>query len=382
MKKQNRYWLAIASAFGANGLFFGGWASRIPAVADRFDLTHAQLGGFLLLLSLGAMLFFPTTGALVSRFGARPVTMVSYAALAVTLGFLGLAPSIGLLGLSLFLFGAAIGAMDVAMNAWGSEVERKFQKIWMPSFHAIWSLGAGLGAVTGFLALSFQSSYGLQFALTAFAPLPLVYWGMRVKWRGRAKHAPKRGPAFMIPKGAVFFVGIFALCAGLGEGAVADWSAIYLIEVLQTQERLAPMGIAVFSLAMVFMRLMGGMIIKRLGLEKAALLSGAAALLGALCVVFFSSTLGVLAGFVLLGVGYAFGFPIAILRAGQDPDMPPAQAIAGVATLGYGGTLLGPPLIGFLTSLTDLRSAFGLLIVLALLAIVVSSKIGLPKDAP
>lgn len=381
MKKQNRYWLAIASAFGVNGLFFGGWASRIPAVADRFDMSHAQLGGFLLLLSLGAMLFFPTTGALVSRFGARPVTLISYGALAVALTLLGLAPSLPLLAVALFLFGAAIGAMDVSMNAWGSEVEQKFGKIWMPSFHAIWSMGAGFGAVTGFVALSLNASYGQHFFLIAALPMAFVYLGMKVKWRARPKQAPKRGPAFMIPKGAVFFAGIFALCAGLGEGVIADWSAIYLIEVLSSEERLAPMGIAVFSVAMVLMRLMGGVLIKRLGLEKAALYSGIAALAGASCVVFLGTTLGAMVGFVLLGFGYASGFPIAVLRAGQDPDMPPAQAIAGVATLGYGGTLLGPPLIGFLTTATDLRTAFGLLILLAILAISVSSKVGLPRSA-
>ena len=261
------------------------------------------------------------------------------------------------------------------MNAWASDVERVAKRTWMPSFHAMWSFGAGLGAVSGYVAVSADLTYSLHFLLTA-AIVPLFgFWGMNIPWESARKISQEKTPLFPIPRGMLLLVGIFAFCTTLGEGAMADWSAIYMIEVTLAEEKIAPMGLAVFSATMVGMRLMGGVVISALGTTRAGIGSGILATAGTATAVFAPTATIALIGFALMGLGYALAMPIAFSRAGNDPNTPPAQAIASVATLGYGGILLGPPIIGFLSELASLRGAFSVLLILAIVMLILAPAI-------
>lgn len=370
-----RLWLAITAAFMVNGAFYGIWAARIPAVAKEFSLDHNDLGLLLLLLALGAIMCFPIAGRMADRHGAPLVTRVLTVGKALSMLGLALSPNVWTLAGSLFVFGASHGGMDVAMNAWASDVERVAKRTWMPSFHAMWSFGAGLGALSGFFAVSADLSYGVHFLITA-ALVPLFgFWGMNIPWQSKPSTQQGKTPLFPIPRGMLLLVGIFAFCTTLGEGAMADWSAIYMIEVTMAEEHIAPMGLAVFSATMVAMRLLGGVVIAKVGATRAGIGSGLLATLGTGTVVFAGSVPAAMIGFSLMGFGYALAMPIAFSRAGNDPNTPPAQAIASVATLGYGGILLGPPIIGFLSELVSLRGAFGVLLFLAVVMLILAPAI-------
>jgi len=372
MVTPQRQWLAITAAFIVNGAFYGIWAARIPAVAATFSLSHNALGLLLLLLALGAITCFPIAGRMADRHGAPLVTRVLTLGKAVSMVGLAFAPNVWLLALALFAFGASHGGMDVAMNAWGADVERKARRAWMPSFHAMWSLGAGLGALSGYFAVSAELDYAWHFLLTALV-LPVIgFWGMQIPWKTETKVTEQKASLFPIPKGMLLLVGIFALCTTLGEGAIADWSAIYLIEIALAGEEIAPMGLAVFSGTMVAMRLAGGFVIAALGTTKSAIGSAIMAIVGTATAVFGGSVVVIILGFAIMGFGYALAMPIAFSRAGNDPHVPPAQAIASVATLGYGGILLGPPIIGFLSEWVSLRGAFGVLLALAILMLIIA----------
>lgn len=365
MANPRRLWLAITAAFMVNGAFYGIWAARIPAVANEFTLGHNELGILLLLLALGAIVCFPVAGRMADRHGAPLVTRILTLGKAVSMIGLALSPNVETLAISLFIFGASHGGMDVAMNAWASDVERVTKRTWMPSFHAMWSFGAGIGAISGYLAVSAGLTYSTHFLITS-AIVPVIgFWGMQIPWGTTPKSSSEKTPLFPIPRGMLLIVGIFALCTTLGEGAMADWSAIYLIEVTLAEERIAPMGLAVFSATMVAMRLMGGLVITALGTTRAGIGSGLFATLGTATAIFAPSAMIAMVGFALMGIGYALAMPIAFSRAGNDPHIPPAQAIASVATLGYGGILLGPPIIGFLSEIVGLRGAFSILLILA-----------------
>lgn len=372
MITHRRQWLAITAAFILNGAFYGIWAARIPAVAATFSLDHHDLGLLLLLLALGAITCFPIAGRMADRHGAPLVTRVLTLGKALSMLGLAFAPNVTTLAIALFAFGASHGGMDVAMNAWGADVERRARRAWMPSFHAMWSLGAGLGALSGYFAVSADVSYSIHFLLTSLIVPLLGFWGMHIPWKSETKPASQSTPLFPIPKGMLLLVGIFAFCTTLGEGAIADWSAIYLIEVAMTEEHIAPMGLAVFSGTMVAMRLAGGVVISNLGPTKSGMGSGVLAVLGTGTAVFGGSTLVIILGFALMGFGYALAMPLAFSRAGNDPVVPPAQAIASVATLGYGGILLGPPIIGFLSEYVSLRGAFGVLFFLAIMMLMIA----------
>lgn len=364
-------WRAVSAMFILNGTLFGIWASRIPAVRDRLDLTHETLGFGLLFMAAGAVCSFPVTGRLTDRFGAVAVTRIIAVLYTMSLILLALAGGFSALALFLFVFGAFHGSMDVAMNAWAAEVEQAYEKPLMPSFHAMWSLGAGLGALSGYAAVQMGLTVMQHFLLAGGGVVALALGASWVRWTSRTAEN-EGGAVFALPSGALVLVGATALCGALGEGAVADWSAVFLRDVTQAAESVAALGYAVFSATMVAFRLAGGVVIARFGPVATARFGGVCAALGVLGVVSADGAGQALAGFALMGIGYAVIMPLAFSRAANDLLVPPGQAIASVATLGYGGLLIGPPLIGFLAEMLTLRLAFMALLPLAVLIVLLS----------
>ncbi|MBO9409583.1 MFS transporter [Shimia sp. R9_1] len=365
-------WRAIAAMFALNGGLFGIWASRIPAFKTAHDLSHAELGGLLLLLAGGAICAFPIAGRLADTYGAAAVTRAIAAAKLIFFVALAASPSIWFLAPALFLFGAAHGAMDVTMNAWGAEVERWAKRPQMSSYHAMWSLGAGLGAASGYGAISLEIAPLWHFIAIGGTWTALMLWIGQIPWTSPTNRS-NPAPVFSLPTGPLVLVGLLALGASMGEGAIADWSAVYLVDIGNAPENWAAMGYALFSVAMVAMRLAGDQITRHVPPVTAARISGFVAAIGALLTVLFPVPAIMLTGFVLMGLGYALIFPLAFSRAANDPVVPPGKALAGTATFGYGGMLLGPPLIGFIANATSLRVSFAVLAGLALMIAVLAS---------
>ena len=373
MSARRTPWRAVSAMFVLNGALYGIWAARIPAIAERHDLGPGRLGLLLLLLAAGAILSFPLAGRAADRFGAYTVTLRIAVAYVAALIAIGLAPGVGLVAVALFVFGATHGAMDVAMNTWASEVERHIGRPVMSSFHAMFSLGAGVGAGTGVLAAHAGAAPLVHFTLAGVGLAVLTLAVARIGWARPLADAKSPGTLLAIPRGALAVVGLVAFCASLGEGAMADWSAIFLVLTANVTEAQAALGYTVFSVAMVVMRLAGDRVIAALGPVNAARLAGVLSLAGVLCAVGLGGLVATLTGFALLGLGYAVIMPLAFSRAANDPVMAPGAAIAAVSTLGYGGLLLGPPVIGFIAAFTSLRAAFGLLGGLAVLIVVLSA---------
>jgi len=360
--------LAVAAVFFLSGALVGVWASRIPAVVATLGLTESTLGLLLLCLAAGAIVSFPLAGWAADRFGAARISRVLAFVYCCTIIIVGLAPSIWTLAIALLFFGAGHGALDVVMNTWAAAVERASGKVIMSSFHAVFSFGAGLGAATGAGAVALGLSVPVHFILAALIMGTPILWLSMVHWVDAPPSAKKKAPLFALPKGPLVAVGIMALCASMGEGGMADWSAIFLISNTGVSEASAAFGYAVFSVSMVAMRLMADRLVQRVGAVTLARASGVLAAIGTLTAVLSSGFYPSLFGFALMGLGYAAIFPLAFTRAANDPDIGPGAGIASVATLGYGGILLGPPIIGFIAEATSLSSAF---LVLTLLAVAI-----------
>ena len=288
---------------------------------------------------------------------------------------IALSPSYASLAASLFIFGAAHGGMDVAMNSWAGEVERRIGRPVMSSFHAMFSLGAGVGAGSGFIAASYNVGIAPHFIIAGIAIAAVTLLVAKIDWVSNTNNTSSAAPMFALPKGRLLAVGIVAFCASLGEGGMADWSAIFLVLITSATEAKAALGYTVFSIAMVGMRLMGDRVTRRFGEVTAARMAGTTAAIGVLCAVIFGTYTMSLVGFALMGVGYAVIMPIAFTRAANDPDIAPGAAIASVSTLGYGGLLLGPPLIGFVAEATSIRFAFLILAVLAGLIVILAEAV-------
>lgn len=361
--------------FFLNGGLFGTWASRIPTVASQHDLDGGWLGLLLLVLASGALISFPLAGRASDTFGAARATLAIAVAYALALVLIAGASTLWMTAAALFLFGAGHGAMDVTMNSWAGEAERFIEKPVMSSFHAMWSLGAGVGAAAGYMAVRLDLSLLGHFSFIAIVMFVSTIWLANIGWHSETRPRPAGAKRFPLPHGVLLGVGIIALCASLGEGAIADWSALFLVTVTSATTAQGALGYAVFSGAMVVMRLIGGGVISWLGPATAARFAGCSASIGVLLAVLPANFMAALLGFFFLGIGYALIMPLAFSRAANDPDTPPGVAIASVATLGYGGMLLGPPLIGFTAHFVTLHYAFGILGLLALLIVFTASSL-------
>ncbi|WP_026621866.1 MFS family permease (plasmid) [Ensifer sp. WSM1721] len=365
-------WRSVAAAFVLNGVLFGTWASRVPAVMARFQVGDAGFGVLLLLLGLGALISFPVAGRLSDRLGAVQITRRIAVAFLVSIVFLGLAPTIPLLGAALLLFGMSHGSMDVAVNSWAAEVEKHTGQSMMSSFHAMWSVGAVVGAASSYVATFFQTPVDIHFLVTAVISGGILGPFLLLDWQSTIRTSEKRAGGLAFPRSALLLVGLIALASGLGEGTAADWSAVYLHDIVGTGEAYATLGYAGFSVAMVIMRLNVDSLVTRLGPAAVTRSSGFSATFGILLIVAGDNLPLVLIGFVLMGVGYAAILPLAFSRAAADPIVPAGQAIASVATFAYGAMMLGPPAIGLLAEATTMRVCFFMVGLFALLAAVLA----------
>jgi MFS family permease len=347
--------LAALIYFWINGAMFGTWASRIPAIKSRFDLSEATLGLILLCMALGAVAAFFVAGRLSDSKGASRITALAGLGMAATLPLMAWMPNPILLGVALFLFGALGGSLDLAMNAYGAEVEARRGRSTMSMLHGFWSVGFGMAAGIGALAIAFDMTPESHFALMCAVGI------------GAALFAQSRlipsiplprsgGPKFVLPTGPILAVGVFAGFAFVAEGSLLDWVAVFLIETHLTTPERGALALALFSVVMVGMRLSGDHLITRMGAGRALMLSTILAGLGMAGVGLSPHAWGVFVAIVPLAIGLALIAPLAFSRAGRAPE--PGRAVAAVAICGYGGLLFGPVIMGFLGEVAGLGLAF------------------------
>ncbi len=272
---------------------------------------------------------------------------------------------------ALFLFGAANGALDVSMNAHGVLVERRLGRAVMSSLHGMWSLGGLAGA--GLAALLLPVLPFLTEALLALAIGALVAVAALPFLLPSSHDGGNGGATFALPSRATLGLGLLCFLCMTAEGAMIDWSALHLRTSLAVGPGLAASGFAAFSAAMATARFGGDGMRNRFGavaLVRWSAILAAAGLAAALVTPWPAMAV---AGFALVGLGLANLVPVFFGAAGRIPGQGAGTAIAAVATLGYGGFLLGPPIIGVIAASSGLPAALGL-VVLACLAIAVAAQ--------
>lgn len=337
------------------------WAPLVPYAKDRLNLEASQLGMLLLCLGIGSLLAMPVTGALTTRFGCRPVVLLSGALVCAALPFLAVAPSPLLLGVTLFLFGATIGTLDVAINVQAVQVEKESGGALMSGFHGMFSVG-GIAGAGGMAALLWAGMDTLMAAVLVAAIAAAVL----------AVAAPKLLPAapaaqgeagedkrlFVVPRGAVAVIGLLCFACFMAEGAVLDWSALLLTSATGISADQGGLGYAAFAVAMTLGRFSGDKIVARFGRQRVLLAGGLCAAAGFFTAVAAPSPAVALLGFVLIGLGASNIVPILFTAAGNQHDMPAGLAVGAITTLGYAGILAGPALIGFIAHASSLQMAF------------------------
>ena len=353
--------LATRLAFLAAGLSMASWAPLIPFAKEKVGASDAQLGVLLLCLGIGSIVAMPVTGYISARRGARGMILLGGAGLVLFLPLLMTTGSPLLLGLAIFVFGASLGTIDVAMNVHGAEVERTERRPMMSGFHAMWSVGGILGA-GGTTALIWGGVPPLGAAIVAatVAAASLTIAAPRL-----LRTRPGEPPVLALPRGLVLLLAVLAALVFLVEGAILDWGALLMLDRGLLPVEAGGLGFMLFSAAMAAGRLAGDRIVARLG-GRTTLVAGGIVATSGLVLILTGGAAVALAGFTLVGFGCANLVPVLFSAAGRQKDMAPGLAIAAITTVGYAGILLGPAAIGFVSEATSLPVAFWGIAVLVL----------------
>jgi MFS family permease len=365
---------AVTATFAASGAVMGANVARVPALRDQLSATESQLGLALVGAGIGSVLAMPFTARLVRRFGTGRVVVGG--AVLVGAAWIGVGATTSVtVALAFFvLVGAGFGIWDVAMNVAGHAAEERDRRSWMPRLHAAFSGGAVLGAGLAALAVRAETTPLQQFVLVAvgsvvvvavcvprFLPVPEP-----PAERSGERSRTRSGSLWRVP--GVLVIGLVVVGTTLGEGAANDWLALALVDTRGASQSLAALAFAGFNAAMLVGRLVGGGAIDRFGRTAVVRVAGATAAAGVLLLCLVPSLPVALLGALLWGLGLSVVFPAGMSAAGEAVPGRGAEAIAVVATIGYGGFLLGPPLLGFLAQAWGLDRA--LLVVAALAALV------------
>ena len=360
---------AVAAAFLIHSTVSGTWAPRLPAIKESLGLSDGELGTALVGLAIGLVAGTRLAGAPIDRFGSRPVMRAGFPLLAATLLLPGLAGNGLALFASLLVLGVASGALDVAMNAQGIEVERVLRRPILSGLHGLWSVGLGIGAAVAAGAAAIDAEPLEHFAVVAavLALLSVVFLrGLLPAHDQVREESHEAEPPDVRWTWALLLLGVIAFCSFVGEGSASDWSAVYMTQELGTSDALGAVAFAAFAVTMATARFAADPLRTRLGnvpLVRGGSLMAAAGLGAGLLI---HEPWAGIAGFALLGLGLAAVVPIAFSAAGDLDPRATGRLVGRVATIGYVGSVAGPIMIGWLAEATSLRSALGLVVLLAL----------------
>lgn len=365
---------AIAVIFFADGAIFGSWVSRVPAIENHVHARTGSLGLALLGIAAGALLSRQVSGQLVVRMGSRVIARAGIAACCVTLPLPALAANVTVLGVTLIGFGAALGLLDVAMNANGVAVQGQMGRPVMSSFHGIYSVGGLVGSVAGGRAAAAGVSPFLHFLVVGIilGCLSLLASAWLLSSSGDTVRRPGsvRGWARLPPRYrlALILLGLVGLCSMVGEGATGDWGAIYLHSNLGTSIGYASSGFAAYSLAMAAGRLLGDRLVARWGGLQMITRSAAFAGAGFAVALLIGNPVAAICGFTALGLGLSAVIPVTFSAAGLLGEQVAGPAITVVSSIAVMGSLAGPPVIGFAAEVVGLPAALGLVSLAAFVA--------------
>ena len=357
---------AVIAVFFLNGLVLSNWFVRIPAAQQKLGLSEGTLSIALLGTAIGALASMSIAGWLVTRLGSRPVVVTCVVLLCLALAPLALAPNLPSLVAAMFFLGASNGTLDVSMNSQAVVVEEGYGRPIMSSFHAAFSLGGLAGASGGGLIAARGIGIEPHLLSLCVAGLVVAVIVTRPLLPAEADRGGEAEPAFVRPTRALAALGVISFCVLLGEGAMSDWSAVYLNDTLATGPGFAAAGYAAFSLAMAAGRLSGDTLLARFGATAVVRACGVLAAVGLGTSLIVEQPILSLVGFACAGAGFSVVFPAALSAAGRSQEMPTGPALAAVSTTGYFGFLVGPPVIGFIADGVGLSA--GLFVVVGLSA--------------
>ncbi|BEM92188.1 MFS transporter [Serratia marcescens] len=372
--ENQRRQIATRAIFFLAGLGMAAWAPLIPFVKARLGIDDGALGLLLFCLAAGSMAIMPFAGYLIAKLGCRAVLLGAGALLCVDLPLLALLDESLLMGAALGVFGAVNGIMDVAMNSQAIIVERESGQAKMSGFHGFYSLGgiAGAGGVSLLLLAGLAPAQAIGLIALLIAILLLIVAGDLLAHGGIGERG-RGGARWALAHGKILFIALLCFFVFLTEGAMLDWSALFLHAERGVAKSQAGIGFTLYAVAVACGRLYGDRLIGAVGRFRTLLLGSLCAAAGVLLTVTVPLASAAFGGLMLAGLGIANIVPILFNAVGNQKQVPPGQAFPAVTLVGYLGLLTGPALIGFIANYTSLALAFGCTL-LCLLLVSISAK--------
>lgn len=367
------------------GFIGGSWTGRIPAIQANLHIPHSALSMVLLCGGIGAVVSYPVSSWMMARLGGRKTVLLAGLALLAALVGIGMAQSVAALMAAVFLLGIPSGCVNVGINAVATSVEKKSGKSMMARLHAGCCVGGLAGAMLGGLMASMEIAPARHFLMVAM-PLAALLWLAchLLKATDADDEAAKANThasegagkkMFALPRGPLALLGALVFLGAMSEGSIADWSGVFLKEHFGVTDGFAPMGFAAFSMTMLLARLSGDRLKGKHGARRLVSCGAALAAVGLLFAVLVTDPYLALAGFAVAGLGLALVFPFVFSAAGSQGPV----ALAGVATMAYSGSLMGPPVIGALAHGFGMQVAIGFIGVLAATIAVVAARANMLK---
>ena len=360
---KRRIRIAVASLYFSMGLCFASWASRIPDIKTALHLGDAAFGTILFALPVGQFLMMPFSGRLVTRFGSSKVILFAFPAYAFCLTNLGLAYHGWQLAIGLFLFGICGNMCNISVNTQGVAAERLYGRPIMSALHGGWSIAGFTGALLGLAMINLKVPPYLHFWIVVGTALVIVLLNRRMLAPGKPGPtvAAARRSIFSIPEGALLQLGLIAFCSMASEGAMFDWSGIYFKDVVKAPASLVILGYTSFMIMMAAGRFIADGMVVRFGRKRLLQASGILVSSGLFFSVFFPYIVTSTIAFMMVGLGVSSIVPSVYSAAGKQSKVAPGIALAAVASVGFLGFLMGPPLIGYVSAAVGLRSSFAVI---------------------
>jgi MFS family permease len=364
--------VAVSTIFFMHGLCFASWASRIPSIQEKLNLSSAALGTILFALPVGFFVSLPFAGWLVGILKSKRVVILSAVLYSISLLSIGAASSTLMLFACLFSFGFFANLLNIAINTQAVAVEGLYQKKIMASFHGLWSLAGFVGAALG----TWMMSHAIA-PLQHYIVIAMVFIVMNIVCAfyllNKDETSGEKRPLFAMPDKALLSLGIIAFCSMMVEGAMFDWSGLYFIQVVKVKPEYTGLGYTIFMVAMAGMRFLADGFSDKFGLKRILQVSGLLTTTGLVVAVLLPRIIPSTLGFFLIGVGVSSVVPMVYSAAGRSKSLSPGTALTAVSSMGFIGLLIGPPIIGFIAEATSLRISFLAISIMSVAVLVFAS---------
>lgn len=363
---RGRIRLAIMAFYFAQGLCFASWASRIPDIKSELEITDGTLGSILFAIPIGQLLAMPFSGYIISKYGSINTLVVSLMFYVLILIGIGYSETPMQLSGLLVLFGIAGNFFNISVNTQGVYIEDYYRRPIMGTFHGGWSIAGFCGALFGLLAINLHINPFYHFSGIAVIVLTITILNFRflfpdIKKSPKVPSQKEKGFKLKKPEKLLILLGIVGFCGMASEGAMFDWSGVYFQDVVQVPKKLVPLGYTAFMIMMATGRFVADKLIIEYGRRRVLQVCGITISTGLFIAVLFPNIIACTLAFMIIGLGVSCVIPIVYSVAGKEAKVPANIALVIVSSISFIGFLIGPPVIGYVAEIANLRYSYALI---------------------